>query len=167
MLADLDPGVEVLRCCQCTRDQAQRLGFIQETYRPLPLLFIGNRQAGTDDNLAEAIAIARFIDGSLRFHSKSVYSKFEHPAIAWNVVVKQLASAAIKRSSGVHLPSRPPNSGGAVKWIALGAESDLAMPAWPHVHQATTWCLCSFSIQYSGSCLRFPKRRGCYSANRF
>src|SRR3984957_7048153 len=77
--------------------------------------------------------------------------------MVWNVVVKQLASAVINRSSGVHLPSRPPNSGGAVKWIALGAESDLAMPAWPDVHQATTWCLCSFSIQYSGCCLRFPK----------
>src|ERR1700733_5929886 len=89
--------------------------------------------------------------------AKSVYSNFEHSAIAWNVVVKQLASPAINRSSGVHLPSRPPNSGGAVKWIALGAESDLAMPASPDVHQATTWCLCSFSIQYSGPCLRFPE----------
>src|ERR1700693_4213474 len=31
------------------------------------------------------------------------------------------------------------------------------MPVCPDVHQATTRYLCLFSIQYSGSCLRFPK----------
>src|ERR1700691_5454882 len=31
------------------------------------------------------------------------------------------------------------------------------MPARPDVHQATTRYLCSFSIQYSGSCTRFQK----------
>src|SRR5713226_2010755 len=41
---------------------------MQETDRPLPVLFIRNRQAGTDDNLPEAIARVRFTDGSLRFH---------------------------------------------------------------------------------------------------
>src|ERR1700733_13556007 len=133
MLADVDPGFKFLSRCKCTRDQAQRFGLIQETYRPLPLLFIRNRQAGTNDNLAEAIAIVRFTDGSFRFHGQVRVFEFERPAIVWNVVVKQLATAVINRSSGVHLPSRPPNSGGAVKWIALGAESDLAMPAWPDV----------------------------------
>src|ERR1700741_2292556 len=38
------------------------------------------------------------------FTSRSVYSNFAYPAITWNVVVKQLASAVINKSSGVHLP---------------------------------------------------------------
>jgi hypothetical protein len=38
--------------------------------------------------------------------------------------VKHPARAANKSSSGVQRPSSPPNSFGAVKWMALGAESD-------------------------------------------
>src|ERR1700682_4388172 len=68
MLADLDLDFKFLRRCQRTRHQTQLLRFMQETDRPLPLFFIRNRQAGTDDNLAEAIARVRFTDGSLRFH---------------------------------------------------------------------------------------------------
>src|ERR1700722_2958132 len=79
MLADVDPGFKFLSRCKCTRDQAQRFGLIQETYRPLPLLFIRNRQAGTNDNLAEAIAIVRFTDGSFRFHGQVRVFEFRAP----------------------------------------------------------------------------------------
>src|ERR1700694_1383367 len=52
---------------------------MQETDRPLPLLFIRNRQAGTDDNLAEAIASVRFTDGSFRFHCQVRVFEFRAP----------------------------------------------------------------------------------------
>src|SRR5207244_10721961 len=78
--------------------------------------------------------------------SRSLYSNFAYSAITRNVVVKQLATALSSKSSGVHLPSRPPNSGGAVKWIALGAELDFASPVLPKLHQAMMRYFCAHSI---------------------
>ena len=52
---------------------------MQETDRPLPMLFIRNRQAGTDDNLAEAIASVRFADRSLGFHCQVRVFEFRIP----------------------------------------------------------------------------------------
>jgi hypothetical protein len=83
--------------------------------------------------------------------SKSVYSNFEYSTIARNVVVKQLATALSNKSSGVHLPYRPPNAGGEVKWIALGAELDFARPVRPEAHQATTRNRCTSSMVLSPS----------------
>src|SRR5436190_5963309 len=54
--------------------------------------------------------------------------------------------AASRSSSGVHRPSKPPNSVGAVKWIAFGAESDFARPVRPDVHHAATRYACSSLI---------------------
>src|SRR5450432_3465341 len=75
-----------------------------------------------------------------------MYSNLAWSAMARNVVVKQLAIAPSKRSSGVHRPSIPPKLTGAVKWIALGAESAFAMPVRPEDHHATTRNLCACSI---------------------
>src|SRR5438309_10626849 len=76
----------------------------------------------------------------------------------------KLATALSSKSSGVHLPSSPPNSGGAVKWIALGAELDFASPVLPELHQAMMRYFCapsivnlpSFKTEQSGTCPNTP-----------
>src|SRR5579863_1306103 len=49
---------------------------MQETDRPASVLFTRNRQAGADDNLAEAIALGRLYHGSLRFDSQVCIFEF-------------------------------------------------------------------------------------------
>src|SRR4029077_15386573 len=70
MLPDLNPGFEFWRCRQRTRDQTQRLGFVQKTDCLAPAVFTGNCQVRTDNDLLEVIAGIRLAHCSLRFHSQ-------------------------------------------------------------------------------------------------
>src|SRR5258708_34109452 len=117
---------------------------MQETDRPLPLLFIRNRQAGTDDNLAEAIARVRFTDGSLRFHFQVGAFEFR---VARDCVERRRKATRGRIDQQVFgCPSafETRNCDGAGNWIPLGAESALSVPMFGAVPQATTPSLLQF-----------------------
>src|SRR6266566_9069916 len=55
-LADLHAGFEFLGNCQGTRDQTQRLGFLQQFECAFPFLDVSDRQARADNYFAKVVA---------------------------------------------------------------------------------------------------------------
>src|ERR1700674_2293099 len=138
---------------------------MQETDCPLPLLFIRNRQSGTDDDLAEAIARFRFTDGSLRLHFQ--VGVFEFRVARDCVECRRKATRERIHQQVFRCP--PAFETAELRWrgemncvrsrIGLG---DTRLSRGPPRYDAVLMFIFHSVLQVL---LAFSKSRGCYSAN--
>jgi hypothetical protein len=141
-LAHFQLGLEFQRHIERARDEAQPLRVLQKRKGTLPLLDGSDPQTWADDNVCKTVAGLRLANRAANLHLQVSELKLRTASDAPQGGSEAVGDGGQKKFLWCPATFKSAKFLWGVKWMALGAESVLAIPVRPEVHHMLTRYSC-------------------------